>query len=283
MRSRVFFCSLRRAMLASLFTVPVAASANLSTNPSFETGPNPGATLALAVGATSVTGWVVTRNPIEYIGTRWNAADGTRSISLNGTSPGGIAQTFPTTPGVEYSVRFMMAADAFSNPVLKHMRVEAAGQSQEYEFDGTHSWEWDLGWLEKTFTFVADATTTTLEFYSLDAGEQGPALDNVIVEASTTGTPFDGNGGFTLATSPNPASGAFAVRFSLPSATVMRLGVWDVAGREVQVLATGALAAGSHLRRWDGAALQGRAAAGVYIVRLEAPGVSIARKVVLAR
>lgn len=272
---------LRRATLALLAASPAAA--NLTSNPSFEDGPNPGVAVQLAVGSTAVSGWVVTRNPIDYIGTRWNAAEGVRNVSLNGTSPGGIAQTFPTVADAEYTVTFMMGGDAFANPILKHMRVTAAGQSQDYVFDATHSWEWDIGWLQHTFNFTATGSSTTLEFYSLDDGLQGPAVDQVTIEGPTTSVPIGERAGFTLSASPNPSSQGFDLRFVLPFETSLRLSVWDVAGREVRVITTGRLGPGNYQRRWNGGLTHFPAPAGLYIVRLDTPAGSLTRKVMLTR
>src|SRR5262249_58953915 len=144
--------------------------------------------------------------------------------ALNGSGPGGIAQSFYTVAGQPYSVDFFMAGDAFSNPILKHMRVAAAGQSQDYEFDAGHSWPWGMGWLPQTFTFTANSSSTTLEFTSLDAGDTGPALDSVVV---TGQSPLDvrvNPSAFALAAPyPNPSSRGVQIDFSLASDTPGRL------------------------------------------------------------
>ena len=267
-------------ILAALLVSPLQAEA--TNNASFEVGPDPGEAMTVAVGAGTITGWTVTRNPIEYVGSRWDASEGLRSVALNGTSPGGIAQTLSTLPGQTYTVHFFMGGDAFSNPVMKHMRVEAAGASQDYEFDASHAWPWGMGWLEKTFVFTAGTTSTTLEFYSLDTGDTGPTIDNVTLVTPVDALPF-GRSVLLGAPTPNPARQAFSLDFVLATDTPLRLSIWDVRGREVFVMAEGTRPAGSYTARWDGNIGGRPAAAGLYIVRLEAPGVTLVRKAVLSR
>lgn len=77
-----------------------------------------------------------------------------------------------------------------------------------------------------------------------------------------------------LAVGPNPARGPAAVRFDLPIGGAVSLAVYDVAGRAVRTLADGEpFEAGRHGRNWDGATSAGiRAPAGVYFVKMTAPG-----------
>ncbi|MBD3371872.1 MAG: T9SS type A sorting domain-containing protein, partial [Candidatus Coatesbacteria bacterium] len=69
------------------------------------------------------------------------------------------------------------------------------------------------------------------------------------------------------------------LEFNLPNATEIELAVYDLAGRRVALLADGPLSAGRHELVWkaDGAP------AGVYLVRLNTPGASLTRRVVLER
>ena len=276
----------RLALVAALAVSAVlagAARANLVVNPSVETGPSPGMAIPLPVGSTAIPGWVVTRNAIDYCGDRWDAADGQRSLGLSGLAAGGIAQTIPTVAGGEYTVTFWMGGDAFSSPVMKHLRVTAAAQSQDYEFDATHAWPWGMGWLQKTFLFTASSSSTVLEFYSLDNDSTGPALDNVSMTGPSATTPLSRNGFALAAPRPNPAAREVTVAYDVPQSAPVRVTVLDLQGREVAVLASGEHAAGPYVRTWDGARGSERARAGVYFVRLEAPGISLVRKAVLAR
>lgn len=174
-----------QAMAASALQKPLfspLADPDVITNGSFEIGPNPGAYITLQVGSTSITGWTVTRASIDYKGTYWQHSNGSRSVDLDG-SPGfgGIAQTFETTPGRTYTIRFDMAGNPDGLPVIKRMRITAAGQQQDFSFDTTGRSRQNMGWTTHTWSFVANSSSSTLEFYSLDTvdGRYGPGLDNV--------------------------------------------------------------------------------------------------------
>jgi choice-of-anchor C domain-containing protein len=153
-------------------------------NGSFESGPNPGASLRLNPNSTAINGWIVTRNAIDYVGTYWQSSNGGRSLDLNGAGAGGIAQTFATTPGESYVVTFDMAGDPVGAPQIKQMRVTTGpGQSADFSFNVSGRSTNNMGWQTKTWVFTATSTQTTLEFYSLNqgGGSSGPALDNVSV------------------------------------------------------------------------------------------------------
>jgi choice-of-anchor C domain-containing protein len=262
----------RLALLAAALVAlaPLPALANLLVNGSFESGPAPGTMLPLASGNTGVTGWVVTRAGIDYAGTAWTAAQGSRSIALNGPDAGGIAQTFETLPHATYTVRFYLAGDPETLPNVKTMRVSAAGQSADFTADITGMWAWDPGWNPNMWSFQAASTSTTLEFFSTMSGATGATLDSVTVLLTSTADVAP-PGAETLAlapVAPNPARGAARVRFTLAQPGPARLAVYDVSGREVAVLADGELAAGVHEAVWDGRSRQGRAPAGLYFAEL---------------
>jgi choice-of-anchor C domain-containing protein len=169
------------------------ADTNLLVNGSFENGVDLGYALRLDPGSTAITGWVVTRDKIDYQGTIWQHSDGSRSVDLDGGATnagnvGGIAQTFATTAGQTYKVTFDMAGnpgdDGLSLPEVKQMGVAAAGQSTTFLFDKTGYTYANMGWVSRQWQFTATGAQTTLEFYSLDTvGHWGPALDNVAVTA----------------------------------------------------------------------------------------------------
>ena len=105
-------------------------------------------------------------------------------------------------------------------------------------------------------------------------------------ESGTTAVPPAGETGGALAlrVAPNPFFGASAVTFTLPRAGHLELGVYDVNGRLVRMLQRGTAAAGTHSLDWDGRDPQGnRVPAGVYFVRLDAPGSQLKSKLVKLR
>jgi flagellar hook assembly protein FlgD len=83
--------------------------------------------------------------------------------------------------------------------------------------------------------------------------------------------------------SPNPSAGASTIRYDLPGAEEVRLGVYDVSGRRVRSLVPGRrLPAGRHQAVWDGRDDSGRAVPrGVYFYHLTAGSYSATRRVIL--
>jgi hypothetical protein len=84
---------------------------------------------------------------------------------------------------------------------------------------------------------------------------------------------------------PNPALDQTLVRFDLPMATTVSLGVLDVAGRRVRAAFAGTpLPAGRHEWVWNGRDESGaRAKPGVYFFTLSAPGIVRTTRMVLLR
>ena len=172
--------------MSALIVTPVQA-ANLIQNGSFETAtvnPNPGTSyITLGVGSTVITGWTVSQATIDYIGTYWQASEGSRNLDLSGLNAGGIQQTFNTTVGDTYRVTFDLAGNTDGSPTIKEMRVSAGGSSADFSFNTTGKSNSNMGWLSKSWDFTANSTTTTLEFIDLTNSFAGPALDNVSVIA----------------------------------------------------------------------------------------------------
>lgn len=190
-------------LICALLTAPAWAQTSLLVNGSFEDGPNPGSFTNLAAGTTTVRGWVVTGEGIDYIGTLWRSSDGRRSLDLDGsrrsvvTPPyaiGGIAQTFATKPGARYLVTFDLAGNPFRPPATKPMRLSAAGQQMVFTFDIAGKNAANMGWRSERWTFEAKAASTTLEFRSLTVSPLtgwGPVIDNVSVTEVGTRQPLE--------------------------------------------------------------------------------------------
>jgi hypothetical protein len=114
----------------------------------------------------------------------------------------------------------------------------------------------------------------------------GLAVVRAIGSAATTAveTGMDVPPSTALHAGPNPARGDVRLLFSLPVASDVDARVFDVAGREVQQLHRGSLAAGQHGLRWDGRDADGRSApAGVYFARVETGGTTRVARIVRTR
>ncbi|WP_309643729.1 choice-of-anchor C family PEP-CTERM protein [Phenylobacterium sp.] len=165
------------------FAQTASAAVELITNGGFEAGAfDPGAFTTVFAGSTDITGWTVGPQSVDYIGSYWQASEGSRSVDLSGNQPGSISQTITTVSGVKYKVSFDLAGNPDAGPVLKAMAVTSVGV-QNFNFDTTGASHGDMNWTPSSFTFVATAASTTLVFASLTGDAYGPALDNVSASA----------------------------------------------------------------------------------------------------
>lgn len=83
---------------------------------------------------------------------------------------------------------------------------------------------------------------------------------------------------------PNPANPTVTIPFELATDGNVTLAIYDVAGRRVRTLVDEWTQSGTHLATWDGTGDGGeRVASGVYFYRLQAPGITETRKVVMMK
>jgi len=278
----------RSAVLIAVLAFAVApassALANLISNGSFETGPTLPAfgSMLIAAGETGLTGWTIGGLNLEYVNDAvWVPADGTRSLALSGTGPGALSQAFATVPGSLYTVTFSLSGEAHVLPDIKNVRVAAAGQQQDFSFNSSEAWEWDMKWVTRTWSFTANATTSTLSFTSLDPGDASVVLDKVDV-ATNVGVGDDLAPLALAPVTPNPVAGPATIAFALPRATDVRLVVCDLQGRVVANLIDGVRPAGQNRVRWD-VRTGNDLPSGLYFVSLTAEGRTLVRRVSLVR
>ena len=161
------------------------AQATPFSNGSFENSniSNVGPFQTLGSGSTAIDSWTVGAS-IDYIGSYWTNFAGSKSLDLNALSAGSISQTFDTTVGQQYVVKFELAGNPVLLPIIKELSA-SVGSSPDltFTFDTTGHSTSSMGWIEKEFSFTATASSTTLTFASLTDGPCGPALDNVSVSA----------------------------------------------------------------------------------------------------
>src|SRR5262245_21741245 len=123
-------------------------------NGSFEEGPEtPGGGFStLEKDSTALKGWVVSQGNIDVVDSLyWKAADGKRSLDMNGGTAGAISQTFKTKKGQKYCVRFALAGSAGNAPTEKRLQISAGGKTTEFTFDVTGKTRTDMGWVSKTW------------------------------------------------------------------------------------------------------------------------------------
>ncbi len=83
---------------------------------------------------------------------------------------------------------------------------------------------------------------------------------------------------------PNPFSPVTQIAYTIPTASRVMLGIYDVSGRLVRQLVDADLPANDYLATWDGTTESGEtAAAGVYFYRLSANGTEFDRRMILVK
>ncbi len=120
---------------------------------------------------------------------------------------------------------------------------------------------------------VPDTGALPIRYYDIGAYEFMP-------QTTPIGEPAPTASRFQLRAAPIPASGPVEIAFSLPAAAEVEVQIYDAAGRAIECVHRGMLAAGPHELTWLGAT---RAPRGVYFVRLTAGGEEAVEKIVRAR
>jgi hypothetical protein len=83
---------------------------------------------------------------------------------------------------------------------------------------------------------------------------------------------------------PNPFAGGTVIRFSVPSQMKARIAVYDVLGREVNVLTDSVMEPGKHQVEWNGRDRHGKqVSSGIYFYRFTTPNAVIHKKMVMLK
>ncbi len=131
--------------------------------------------------------WLVTKGNVDLLNSGyWNPpVAGQGSVDLDGTTAGGISQTFTTTAGQSYTVTFDLSANPEGGTVgTKGLLATAGNYNGPFSYTLTASnGDHNMLYEPKSFTFTAQGSSTTLAFTSTDgAGSYyGPVIGNVTV------------------------------------------------------------------------------------------------------
>ena len=133
---------------------------------------------------------------------------------------------------------------------------------------------------DPTADFDCDGVVTAAD-YAIAAAHLG---HGTVATDVPLGSGPSGGIRFSRLPSPNPARGAVFFAIAVPRDQWVDLSVNDLLGRRVATLWRGVLPAGEHSFTWNGAARMGpRARAGLYVVRVQAADVAVAKLFTLLR
>ena len=135
-------------------------------------------------GETALASWRIIAGTVD-VQTYWPAAQGTRTLDLDGVSAGGIEQSFPTVPGQVYKLQFDYGNNPDSPTRTASATVSVSGIGTLLARQIAHARSTPSSMKYKRFsgTFFANTSTTTLEFTSTTIGAYGIVLDAVSVTA----------------------------------------------------------------------------------------------------
>jgi hypothetical protein len=153
----------------------------------------------------------------------------------------------------------------------------------------------DVAMLGTDETIVGDGEVAQMFFRVKSAGPAAIAIARVqardaanrsiklgeVADSGSLRTPVQSGLGSIF---PNPVRDDATIEFRLPQAANVSLDVYDLSGRHVARLVHGSQPAGVRLARWSGRSDAGqKVAAGMYLVRMEAAGISQTRRILLVR
>ena len=127
-------------------------------------------------------GWTI-GGTVDLINTYWTPASGSYSLDLNGGGAGSIWQSFATVVGRTYNVSFSLAGNPEGGGDKFFYASVTAPVAFTFEIDGKTLA--NMGWVRKSFSFVATSGTSTLSFVGDPYHSYyGAALDDISVIAA---------------------------------------------------------------------------------------------------
>ncbi|MEM7468629.1 MAG: LamG-like jellyroll fold domain-containing protein, partial [Pseudomonadota bacterium] len=126
--------------------------------------------------------WSVEAGQVVLAGSVWQSTPlGGRSIELAASVGGTITQDLTTVVGQTYQILFVESGDWTGDSTLGY-RVSAGGNSQDFVAQQPDGWSYtNMLWTDRSVTFTATDTTTTLSFASLEAGSSAAVIGDIRV------------------------------------------------------------------------------------------------------
>jgi len=145
------------------------------------------------------TGWSRSGNQNTYTAGTYIVSEGTHAVQFNGanTTPNGVlSQSIATTPGTLYTAKFDMGVYSYQTSAEMRLNFTVTGSGTLLNntlsiFGGGGSGKYNAFQKDRTFSFTANSTSTTLTFRDVSPNTTNIdlLLDNVRVSAGTSSTP----------------------------------------------------------------------------------------------
>jgi hypothetical protein len=155
---------------------PAPGGSGILPDGDFSQAPQPGGNgdVVYYSGQVFAPAWQVANGSIDFNSTTfWNMA-GLCSVDLDGLSAGGIVTSaFGTIRGASYTVTFLLSGNGCCGggnpPVIKTMKVQAAGQFAVFTWDTSNNNDVEHGiYAQRTWRFTGRSSLTNLQFISQD-------------------------------------------------------------------------------------------------------------------
>jgi hypothetical protein len=137
--------------------------------------------------------------------------------------------------------------------------------------------------------FTSSSSMLASPTYALDAkgtpqGSSGVNFNLSVATAVEDNQPAVPSGYVLEQNYPNPFNPTTQILFNLPNNERVTLTIYNLIGQKIATLVDGTLSAGSHVVTWNGRDSRGmQLASGVYFYRLESPGFTAARRMLMLK
>jgi hypothetical protein len=211
-------------------------------------------------------------------------------ISFNSqwTSSRHLTQRFPASRTETYDTTTNIA-NAWGNVVyhansIPCLRVMQHARYTYVSYDTSghllysyNSEDFTTNFIGAGFTFLVTLTNTPEPTGNIYGGTaSGDFLGRTGVVNETPNLPID----FTVAQNyPNPFNARTTIQYDLPTSADVKLEIFDILGRRIDVLAQGEQEAGNHSVVWDGE----NRGSGIYLYRIQAGNLSETKKMQLLK
>jgi hypothetical protein len=222
------------------------------------------------------------RDHMNRFGVNWIDADGLASptdVAPIVTAPGMVVPTDGSQVQFTVTANDPDPGDALQS-LASNLSVLPPGHNATFTVNGTFT--------SGTFTWTPTANDSGNYALTFAASNVLTGRHQTIVHVVGTATGVDPTAapGVTRLEQnrPNPFRPGTEVPYRLAAEGTARLAIYDPNGRLVRVISSGRESAGPHVARWDGRDARGRTvASGVYLLRLEAEGAQLTRRMLLLR
>jgi photosystem II stability/assembly factor-like uncharacterized protein len=165
----------------------------------------------------------------------------------------------------------------YRNPLNNMKEYYAATDLGVFASYGENLWHELYGGLPNTIAMDIEIVQNKLRVATFGRGlfewDMSGSMENKVSPRHSA------NANILMTNYPNPFNPATDINIQLPSKVRIKLAVYDVLGRQIEILADGMLERGDYKFKWNGE----KYSSGIYFYRLESAGISLTKKMLLVK